>query len=342
MGKESKVFVIFDGNAIIHRAYHALPPLTSRKIGLANAVYGFFLVFFKAINDFKPDFAAVAFDFPAPNFRHSKYKLYKANRIKAPNELYEQIPKTKEILKNFNIQIIEKKGYEADDVLGTISKTAPKKHIYPMLKTIIVSGDMDVLQLVDKNTNVFALRKGVKDIVLYDEEKVKEKYGGLAPKELVEYKALRGDPSDNIPGVFGIGEKTAISLIREFKSIDNLYDELKNNTDSAKKIKQNLKQKLVEYKEQAYVSKMLAQIRHDADIDFDMDKCVWGNYDKEKIAEIFNEYGFKTLAARVLEKESKGVSKKEKPTAKHLFSPPFKKAKRQEKIPENNLNLWGN
>lgn len=318
MTEEKKRLIIIDSNAVIHRAYHALPPLTTKKGELVNAIYGFLLVFLKAIKEFKPDFVAATFDFPAPTFRHQKYKLYKATREKAPEELYQQIPKVKEILKSFDVQVFEKEKYEADDLIGTISKSAPKKQIFPELETIILTGDLDALQLVDKNTKVYSLRKGVKDTVLYDEEGVKEKYQGLSPEQLIDFKALRGDPSDNIPGVLGVGEKTAIHLIKKFGSLENLYQELKKNTEEAKEIKQSLRKKLLDYKEQAYVSQMLAEIKNDVPIEFDLKKCSWGKYDKEKIIQIFKKYEFQTLISRLPEKE-----KKEK-----------------DDLIKNNLSLW--
>lgn len=299
--ENKKRLIVIDGNAIIHRAFHALPPLVTKKEELVNAIYGFLLVFLKAIREFKPDFVAATFDFPAPTFRHQKYKLYKATREKAPEELYQQIPKVKEILKSFDVQIFEKEKYEADDLIGTISKSAPKKQIFPELETIILTGDLDALQLVDKNTKVYSLRKGVKDVVLYDEEKVKEKYQGLSPEQLIDFKALRGDPSDNIPGVFGVGEKTAIALVKEFGTLENLYKELERNSEKAKKIKQSLRKKLLDYKEQAFISKMLAEIKLDAPIEFDLKKCQWGKYDREKVVKIFERYEFKTLIPRLPE-----------------------------------------
>jgi DNA polymerase-1 len=298
-----KRLIIIDGNAIVHRAFHALPPLKTKKGELVNAIYGFLLAFFATIKEFEPDYVVATFDFPAPTFRHKKYKLYKATREKAPDELYEQIPKIKEVLESFNIQVLEKQGFEADDLIGTIADLAPRKQIHPEIETIILTGDLDALQLVNKNTKVYALRKGVKDTVLYDKEKVKEKYDGLIPEQLVDFKALRGDPSDNIPGVTGVGEKTAISLIKEFKSLDNLYQELRDNTEKAKEMKESLRKKLLDYKEQAFVSKMLAQIKKDVTIDFDLEKNLWGSYNKDKVIKIFENYEFKTLIAR-LEKEN--------------------------------------
>ena len=302
--ENKKRLIVIDGNAVIHRAFHALPPLKTKKGELVNAVYGFLLVFFKAIKEFQPDFIAATFDFPAPTFRHQKYKPYKATREKAPEELYQQIPKTKEVLKGFNVQIFEKQGFEADDLIGTISKGAatplfsPKRG-GPEIETIILTGDLDALQLVNKNTKVYTLRKGVKDTVLYDREKVKEKYGGLEPEQLIDFKALRGDPSDNIPGVFGIGEKTAITLIKEFDSLENLYKDLEKNTQKAKNLKESLRKKLLDYKDQAFVSKMLAEIKQDVPIDFNLEKCRWGYYNRDKVVKIFKDYDFKTLIGRL-------------------------------------------
>jgi len=301
---EKRRLIIIDGNAVIHRAFHALPPLTTKRGELVNAVYGFLLVFFKAIKEFQPDFIVATFDSPSPTFRHKKYRLYKAQREKAPQELYDQIPKVKEILKNFNVQVLEKQGFEADDLIGTISKKAPRKQIIPELETIILTGDLDALQLVDEKTKVFALRKGVKDTILYDIQKVKEKYGSLTPEQLVDFKALRGDPSDNIPGVLGIGPKTAIDLIKKFGSLENLYKELRENTDKIKKLKQSLREKLQDYKEQAFLSKALVEIKENVPIEFNLEKCKWGKYNREKIMQIFRDYEFQTLINRLPEKNN--------------------------------------
>jgi len=155
------------------------------------------------------------------------------------------------------------------------------------------------LQLVDKNTKVYALRKGLKDTVLYDKEKVKEKYDGLIPEDLVDYKGLRGDPSDNIPGVPGVGEKTAIFLIKEFGTLENLYEELEQNSEKAGKIKESLRKKLCHYKEQAFISKMLAEINQDVPIDFNLEKCRWPGYNKDRVIQLFKNYEFQTLIARL-------------------------------------------
>ena len=291
---EKKRLIIIDSNSIIHRAYHALPPLTTKKGELVNAIYGFLLVFFKAIREFQPDYIAATFDYPAPTFRHKKYKEYKITRPPAPEELYQQIPKVKEVLEAFNVPVFEKEGFEADDIIGTISKKFPKKQVYPEVESIILSGDLDTLQLVDKNTKIYLLRKGVKETVLYDEDLVKEKYQGLTPEQTIDFKALKGDPSDNIPGVTGIGEKIAIELIKKFKSLENLYQNLD-------KIKPKLKELLLQQKEQAFLSKTLVQIKKDVPIDFDLKKCQWREYDKSKILQIFKNLEFYSLIKRLPE-----------------------------------------
>ena len=301
MAQEKKRLLVIDGNAVVHRAYHALPPLTTKKGELVNAIYGFLLVFFKAIKEFHPDFVAATFDAPGPTFRHKQYKEYKAKRPKAPDELYEQIPKIKEVLERFGVPIFEKEGYEADDLIGTIAKLAPRKQVLPPIETIIISGDLDILQLVDKNTKAYTLKRGVKDAVLYDIESVQERYGGLTPKQLTDFKALRGDPSDNIPGVTGVGEKTAIALIQKFDSLENLYKELEKDSESAQTIKDSLRKKLLDYKEQAFLSKMLVVIRRDSPIDFQLEQCSWGGYNEKEVVEILERYGFRRLIERLSE-----------------------------------------
>jgi DNA polymerase-1 len=282
---EKKRLIIIDSNSIIHRAFYALPKLTTKNGQIINAVYGFLLVFLKAIREFQPDFIAATFDFPGPTFRHKEFKEYKATRPKAPDELYNQIPKIKEILKSFNVQIFEKEGFEADDLIGTIAQKAES----PEIEKIILSGDLDTLQLVDQNTKVYLLRKGVKETILYDEEKVKEKYG-ILPKQVVDFKALKGDPSDNIPGVPGIGEKTALKLIKEFGSLENLYSNLNI-------LNQSLRKKLQDYKEQIFLSKNLAKINQNVEIDFDFKE--WKNYDREKVKKILKELEFFSLIERL-------------------------------------------
>ncbi|MFH1462727.1 MAG: 5'-3' exonuclease H3TH domain-containing protein [bacterium] len=296
---ETKRLIIIDSNSIIHRAFHALPPLSNKKGEQLGAVYGFLLVFFKALKDFQPDFIAATFDFPAPTFRHKKYKEYKAKRPPAPKELYQQIPKVKEVLRVFGVQIFEKEGFEADDIIGTIAVLAPKKQVLPEVETIILSGDLDALQLVNPQTKVYALRKGVKDVVLYDEGLVEEKFQGLKAKQVLDYKALRGDPSDNIPGVTGIGEKTAIELILKFGSAENLYKEIEENSEKARELRPKLKETLIQYKEQAFLSKDLAQIDRNVPIGFNLEKCHWLGYNKEKANQVLKNFEFYSLIKRL-------------------------------------------
>jgi len=299
MEKEKKRLILIDSNSVIHRAFHALPPLTTKKGELVNAVYGFLLVFLKAIKEFQPDFIVACFDFPAPTFRHKKFKEYKAKRPPAPKELYSQIPKVKEILKAFEVPVFEKEGFEADDLIGTISKKFPQKQVFPKIETIIISGDLDTLQLVDDNTKAYLLRKGVKNTVLYDKNLTKEKYSGLNPDQLVDFRALRGDPSDNIPGVTGIGEKGAINLLREFGTLENLYQELEKKGEKLKNIKPRLRKLLLQQKEQAFLSKELAKIKKDVLVELNLKKCRWGNYDKEKVVQELKRFGFHSLLKRL-------------------------------------------
>ncbi|MBL7150169.1 MAG: hypothetical protein ISS84_00865 [Candidatus Pacebacteria bacterium] len=314
MNGEKKRLIIIDSNSLIHRAYHALPPLTTKKGELVNAVYGFLLVFLKALKEFQPDYIAACFDLPGPTFRHKKFKEYKAKRPPTPEELCQQIPKVKEILKSFDVPIFEKEGFEADDIIGTISKLAPRKQLIPEgeedessstpfaiareIETVILSGDLDVLQLVDKNTKVCTFKKGLKDTIIYDEKAVKERYT-LSPSQLIDFRALKGDPSDNIPGVIGIGEKTAIQLIKLFGSLENLYREIETETEKAKEIKPLIKERLIKYKDQAFFSRMLSEIRKDAPIDFNLKKCRWKEYSKEKAVQILRNFEFYSLLGKL-------------------------------------------
>jgi len=303
MAEEIKRLIVIDSNSIIHRAFHALPPLTTKNGELVNAVYGFLLVYFKAIKDFHPDFIAAAFDTRKPTFRHKKYKEYKAKRPPAPKELYNQIPKVKEVLEAFGLPIFEKEGFEADDIIGTIAFLAPKKQVFPEIETIILSGDLDALQLINPKTKVYVLRKGVKDIVLYDEKMVQERFCGLTPSQILDFKSLKGDPSDNIPGVTGIGEKTAIRLLLEFGTLDNLYEKIEENSQSAKSLKPKLKETLLKYKEQAYMSQDLARIEKNTPIDFNLEKCRFKKYDKEKLVGILNSLEFYSLINKLPESQ---------------------------------------
>lgn len=298
MNIQKKRLIIIDSNSVIHRAFHALPSLKNKKGQTVGAVYGFILAFFRAIKDFQPDFIVACFDLPGPTFRHKKFKQYKAKRPKAPQELYDQIPIIKDVLKSFNVPIFGKQGFEADDVIGTIVKLAPRKQVLPVLESIILTGDKDALQLVDKKTKAFILNRGVKNAILYDEDEVVEKCG-ITSKQIVDYKALRGDSSDNIPGVTGIGDKTAVILLNKFNTLEKLYKELEKNSSKAKELRPKLRELLIQYKEQAFLSKYLATINKDVPLDFKLEESIWRNYDKKIAIEKLEELGFKTLIKRL-------------------------------------------
>ncbi|MDI6815184.1 MAG: 5'-3' exonuclease H3TH domain-containing protein, partial [Dehalococcoidales bacterium] len=213
------LLVLFDGNALVHRAFHALPPLTVSKTGeMVSAVYGFALILLKAINELKPTHYAIAFDKKAPTFRHQLFDQYKAQRPKTPDELVNQLGRVRQLVEAFHIPIFELDGYEADDVLGTLSHQASQQDI----DTTIVTGDADAMQLVSPRVRVLTPRRAFGDTMLFDEAAVSQKYG-VKPQQIADLKALKGDPSDNIPGVPGIGEKTAVRLIQQFGTIDQIY-----------------------------------------------------------------------------------------------------------------------
>jgi len=289
MPTKKQKLVIIDSNALIHRAFHALPPTLSDSQGRpTNAVYGFTMILLKTLKDLKPDYLAAAFDLKGKTFRHEAYAGYKATRVKAPDELYEQIPIVKEVLRAFNIPIYEKPGFEADDIIGTIAHLKGVNR--PDIETIIVTGDQDVLQLVDFHTKALSPHKGLSETILYNESEVKEKFGGLVPKQLIDYKALRGDASDNIPGVKGIGEKGAIELLNNFGTLENIYKNLNSG-----KIKDRTRELLREHQADALMSKKLATIITDVPIDFKLEDSRFSGYDQNAVIDVFQKLNFKSL-----------------------------------------------
>jgi len=320
MSNPKSTFLVLDANAILHRAFYALPPLTTKEGKPINAVYGFLLVLFKVIRELKPDFLAVAFDFPAPTFREKLFKEYKAKRPKAPDEFYQQIPEIKKILQRFGIKIFEKEGYEADDIIGTIAKLIREQKKDSQIETIIVTGDTDMLQLVDPITKVYLLKRGIKNITLYDEDLVKENLG-LLPNQIPDFKALFGDPSDNIPGVCGIGKKTAYNLIKNFQNLENLYNTLEDRNDKYIKaeIRPKIKEALLRYKKQAFLSRELAQINKNVPIKFELSDCGLENLQEEKTKKVLESYGFKSLIKRLPEIFKKQPQEKKVPLQKKLI-----------------------
>ena len=289
-----KRLILIDGNALMHRAYHAIPPLTTRNGEMINAVYGFTSVLLGVIKELKPDCIICTFDVEGRTFRDEIYAEYKAGRKKPEQDFYDQIPRIKEVVKVLNIPIMEKKGFEADDVIGSLARQLGKSG---KIETIIVTGDLDTLQLVDENTKVFTLRKGIKDTIIYDEKGVFEKYG-FGPNQVVDYKGLRGDPSDNIPGVAGIGEKGATKLLQNFGTIEKLYKAIEDD-QTENLIKPRIKEKLIAEKEKALMSKKLATIDCEMNIEFDLKECLWGDYNKTELNKLFQEFEFYSLMDRV-------------------------------------------
>lgn len=287
-------FLIIDSNSLIHRAYHALPHLKNKEGKMVNAVYGFFSILLKNINDINPDYITATFDVPKPTFRHKKFKDYKAKRVSAPDDLYEQFPIIKEGLQKFNIPILEKEGFEADDIIGSLATTISQKKEG---EVIILTGDTDTFQLVSDSIKVCLLQKGIKDFSLYDIDKVKKRFEDLNPNQLTDFKSLKGDLSDNISGVPGIGEKTAFNLIKKFGSIEVLYDSIDKNSND---IKPAIIDKLQKFKKEAFFSKDLILIKKDISInENDYKKDYWGSYDKNDVINFFSSMNFETLIKRL-------------------------------------------
>lgn len=282
-----KTLIIIDGNSIVNRAFYALPDLTNKKGLHTNAIFGFTNMLFKLIDTYKPTHVSVAFDKKAPTFRHLEYKEYKAGRKKMPDELRQQMEPLKNLLDAFNINRLEIEGYEADDIIGTVSLKAEQEGY----KVYIVTGDKDAIQLASKTTTTLITKKGVGEVEEYDLNEVKKRYE-MTPTQFIDLKGLMGDKSDNIPGVPGIGEVTGIKLIKEFGSIENIIE----NIDS---VKGSPRKKIEENKELAIMSKKLATIIRDVPIDFDLEKLEFGNYDKSKLIEVFNELDFNSLISRL-------------------------------------------
>ncbi len=337
MSNKHQKFLIIDANSIIHRAYHALPPLTTKEGKLVNAVYGFASILFKALRDIKPDYIAVCFDLPGGTFRDEIYEEYKAGREEKPQEFHDQFPIIKELLKNLNIKICEKEGFEADDLIGTLIKNNKNADV----RNIILSGDKDLLQLVGDNTVVLLVKKGVSDTQEYTNNNFKQ-LTQLTPSQWIDYKALRGDPSDNIPGVKGIGEKTAISLLQKMKSLDNIYENMEKGKHQDI-LKGKLLENLKKYKDDAFLSRKLVTIDTDVDIDTRLENYKYGPIDFDKTVSLLQKLEFKSLLTRLqnLANQSlfEGVeSKKEKKSDSQWRSSYQNYSKNYLLINKNDLN----
>lgn len=288
-----KKLIIIDGNSIINRAFYALPQMNNKDGLNTNGIYGFTTMLFKLIDMYNPTHISVAFDKKSPTFRHLEYTAYKAGRKKMPDELREQFEPLKKLLDAFNINRLEIDGYEADDIIGTISKIAEDEGF----KVYIVTGDKDAIQLASKNITTLITKKGVADMEEYDFDKVVEKYE-MTPAQFIDLKGLMGDKSDNIPGVTGIGEKTGIKLIKEYQSIENILENIDN-------LKGSIKTKIEENKESAIMSKKLATIIRNVPIDFNMCDLEYSSYDEEKLLKEFEKLGFMSLVSKIIKEDIK-------------------------------------
>ncbi len=285
--KEKNQLILIDGNAILHRAFHALPELTKNGESV-QAVYGFFSMLLRVIEDIRPEYLIVCFDRPKPTFRKQLYVGYQAHRPSAPDGFGPQMEKVHELLEKMRVTIFEMDGYEADDVIGTLSVQAVKQ---PDIEVYILTGDRDLLQLVNSRVRVIAPLVGVKETLTYDEQKVTEKFG-VTPSQFVDYKALIGDASDGYPGVTGIGPKTAVTLLKEYETFENLYEHVGD-------LPEKIGVKLATDAEQAALAKKLATIMTDVPVHLDLSTCSYASFDMIALKKGFEELGFASLLKRI-------------------------------------------
>lgn len=314
-GEKPARVVLLDSHAILHRAYHALPDFSSSSGEPTGALYGLILMLLKITDELKPDYIIAARDLPGLTHRHEAFEAYKAKRVKAEDALVAQLIRAPEVFEAFGIPVYSEAGFEADDVLGTIVKALGGRSD---IEIIIASGDMDTLQLVNGGVRVYTLRKGLSDTVIYDRDAVQERYG-FGPEHIVDYKALRGDPSDNIPGVKGIGEKTATELIKEFGSIEQIYKTLAKGAGELEKkgVKTRTIQLLLDGKADAQFSKSLATIHPDVPITFQLPERRWHMVEHgASIASVLDRLEFRSLRDRI--KGKLQLSEEDAPTSESV------------------------
>ena len=297
----SKKLMIIDGNSLLHRAFHALPPLTTRDGIYTNGVYGFLTMFYKVTDEYKPDYITVVFDKKGPTFRHKEFDAYKAGRMKTPSELSGQFAILKEVLDTLKIKRYELDGFEADDLAGTLAKLGEEKG----LDVIALTGDKDYLQLASDNTKILLTRKGITEMDIFDFDAVVEKYE-LTPTQFIDLKGLMGDKSDNIPGVPSVGEKTGIKLLKQYESIEGIYENICL-------ISGKLKERLIEFRHQAFMSKRLATIITHIPLEFDIEELKIEEPDENKLYELYSKLEFKSFLDKIdskvrAEKEENKVS----------------------------------
>jgi len=311
--------VLIDGHALVFRAFYAFPPtLTDKEGNQVNAIYGFSSILLSVIRELKPTYLAVAFDLDKPTFRHKEYVGYKAQRPEVDEELVKQIDGVKDVVKALNIPIFEVEGFEADDVIGTLSVQAVRlaRQTQSKLEIVIVTGDQDAMQLVNKQVKVYVPGRGTKPAKMYGEKEVRDRYE-LEPKQIIDLKALMGDPSDNIPGVKGVGPKTATDLLKKFMTVERVYSVLYSQDKDSKEFKgfegirpqdidssllgisKSVLQKLVNGYEEAVRGKKLATIVLDVPISLDLKACEVNDYERNKVVKMFEDYGFNSLIKRL-------------------------------------------
>ncbi|MDP3974634.1 MAG: 5'-3' exonuclease H3TH domain-containing protein [bacterium] len=293
-----KTFLLIDGHALIYRSYFAIPPFKTKDGFPTNAIYGFFIIITKAIKDFNPSYLTILYDTPKKTFRNKLYKDYQVHRPKAQDDMIIQIPKLKEILDKGHIYQLEKEGFEADDIIGTITTKISDSSI----KKIILTGDKDIFQLINSSTYVMTPQIGFSNAILYDDEQVMKKLN-VSPSLIADYKALAGDPSDNYPGAKGIGPKTAVKLINEYKSIENLYKNLENIKD------ERVKKLLIQNEKDVLISKELAVIKKDVNIKFDLKKSIFTGFN-EKIKTELLKLGMNGLVSRLFNNKERPINSK--------------------------------
>src|SRR3989344_7050112 len=286
-----KRLVLVDGNALLHRAYHATPPLSTSKGELVNAVYGFTSLLLKAIEELKPDFICIAWDDKSPTFRHEAYTQYKATRRPADDGLIFQYARVHEVVQSFNIPEHKLAGFEADDLIGTLARQAVEKE--KNLEVVVLTGDRDIMQIINSRIKVMMPKKTINDVGLYGEQEFIERFG-FRPKQLIEYKALAGDASDNIPGVSGVGDISATKLISQFETVEKLYQ-----PKNLKTLPERIQKLLLEGAEIAVMSKKLATLDLESPIQLDLSACRVHDFDKQKVLNLFGELEFRSLINRL-------------------------------------------
>ncbi|OGN82348.1 MAG: DNA polymerase I [Chloroflexi bacterium GWC2_73_18] len=280
--------MLLDGNGLIYRGYFALPPLTTSRGELVNAVFGFCQIVLRGFQDVRPDYVAVSFDLSGPTFRHERFADYKAQRQRMPDDLRDQFPRVRAVVAALGIPVYELQGYEADDLIGTLSAQAEARG----LDTTIVTGDLDMLQLVDERIRLMTTRSGVQNTVVYDPAMIRERYG-LEPGQMIDFKALKGDATDNIPGVPGVGEKTAAKLLQRWGSVAGIYEGLEAVTPD------RLRELLREHRAQVEEARELATIHRDLPVALDLEAARHGDYDRGEVIRLFREFEFRTLIERL-------------------------------------------